>query len=157
MASKTAVIQWYLDREGKISYAKNKAERFGPDTYDSASAMLSALIAGYYLPYGTTLGSMSFLYQLDNVLLYEISRNEIQAGDIFISGFRRDYLTDQAFTGVALDFHRVIYCIESADGIVQSTNHGWSNRSVKWYRLTEPTVENYKMRKVRRGRRLFVK
>ncbi|XJS11069.1 peptidoglycan amidohydrolase family protein [Aerococcaceae bacterium WGS1372] len=157
MASRTAVIQWYLDREGKISYAKTEEERLGPDTYDSASAMFSALIAGYFLPYGTTLGTMSFLYQLDNVLLYEISRNEIQAGDIFIAGFRRDHLTENAYTGVALDFHRVIYCIESADGIVQSTNHGWPSRSVKWYRLTEPTIANNKPRRLRSGKRIFIK
>lgn len=157
MASRTAVIQWYLDHEGKVSYAKTKVERCGPHSYDSASAMFSALIAGCFLPYGTALGTMSLLYQLDNVLLYEISRNEIQAGDIFIAGFNRDHLTDYAYTGVALDFHRVIYCIESADGIIQTTNHGWSNRTVKWYRLVEPAFGNDQPRRLRRGKRIFVK
>lgn len=157
MASRTAVIQWYLDHEGKVTYAKSKVKRCGPDSYDSASAMFSALIAGRFLPYGSGLGSMSLLLQLDNVLLHEIKRNEIQAGDIFIAGFKRKHLSEYAYTGVALDFHNVIYCIEDADGIIRSTNHGWSSRSVKWYRLAEPIDTDFKPRKYISGKTVFVR
>lgn len=157
MASRTAVIQWYLDREGEVTYAQTKAKRCGPESYDSASAMFSALIAGRFLPYGSGLGSMSLLVQLENVLLHEIRRNEIQAGDIFIAGFNREHLSEHAYTGVALDFHHVIYCIEDANGITRATNHGWSNRSVRWYRLAEPIDTNFKPSQRISGKRVFVR
>lgn len=157
MTSRTAVIQWYLDHEGKVTYSSSKSERYGPESYDSASAMFSALIAGRFLPYGSGLGTMSVLLQLNNVLLHEISRNEIQAGDIFIAGFQRNHLTEYAYTGVALDFHNVIYCIESENGIRRTKNHGWSNRSVKWFRLAEPIYTDFEPSKLISRERIFVR
>lgn len=157
MTSRTAVIQWYLDHEGKVTYSSSRTKRCGPESYDSASAMFSALIAGRFLPYGTGLGTMSTLLQLNNVLLHEISRNEIQAGDIFIAGFNRHHLTENAYTGVALDFHNVIYCIESENGITRRNNHGWSNRSVKWFRLAEPIYTDFSPMSLISRKRIFVR
>lgn len=136
MTSRTALLMWYIDRRGRITYSST--ERCGPDSYDSASAMFSALIEGGFLPKGSKLGTMTLLYELKNVLLHEIPRHEIQRGDIFISGFEKGRLTEYAYCGAVLDYHHVIYCIESANGIVCGTNQGWSNRNVRWYRLSEP-------------------
>lgn len=157
MASRTAVVQWYLDHEGEVTYDQSKLKRCGPESYDSASAMFSALIAGRFLPYGSGLGSMSLLVQLENVLLHEIRRNDIQRGDVFIAGFQRNHLTKHAYTGVALDFHNVIYCIEDANGITRSKNHGWSNRSVKWYRLAEPIDTDFKPLQKKLRQHVFVR
>lgn len=153
MTSRKALIQWYLDREGKVSYSTEN--RTGPHSYDSASAIFSALIAGGFLAQGTALGSMSLLYQLDTVLLHQINRREIQAGDIFIAGFRGNELGNGAYSGIVLDNSEVIYCKQSANGIERARIRLWSPYRVRWYRLAEPYNTHFKPILHPQGKRIF--
>lgn len=153
MTSRKALIQWYLDREGIISYSS--VDRLGPNSYDSASAMFSALIAGNFLPARSALGSVSVLYQLDTVLLHEINRRDIQEGDIFIAGFKGDGLSEDAYCGVVLSWSEIIYCKESAGGIERARIYPWSPFRVRWYRLAEPFSANFKPIMHQHGNRIF--
>lgn len=137
MSSRTAMIQWYLDRVGQVTYSSQ--HRHGPDSYDSASALLNALVAGRFLSSKVVHADMSFILGLEDVLLYPISRFDVQAGDIFVAGLSMfGNLKESTYAGVILDGHEIVSCQERYDGIQQTSRKELPWLGVKYYRLREP-------------------
>lgn len=145
MTSRKALMQWYLDREGKVAYSHQEQERLGPESFDSSSALFSALIAGQFLPEGTALESVEFLYRLNGVMMQEISRMDIQEGDLFIRGFGLNgNLKANAYCGVVLSQRQLITCSEKTQGIGRLSAIWIVPTTVRWYRLMEPSVGKWR-------------
>lgn len=70
-------------RKGKVTYSMTL--RMGPRSYDCSSSVFFAMIAGGFLSAGS-MGNTETLFGMSGTKLKEISRGEVQRGDIFISG-----------------------------------------------------------------------
>ena len=143
MSSRTAMIQWYAERVGKVSYASDPMERFGPDAYDSASALLASLVAGKFLSDGCIHGDMSFILHLEGVLLHPINSSQVQAGDVFIADLSFfGHQRPTTYCGVFQDKIEVYVCSPEAQGIDQIARCELPRLRTRYYRLSEP-VNNF--------------
>lgn len=137
MSSRLAMIQWYIDREGKVTYSREN--KHGPESYDSASAMFSALNAGGFLAEEIKNGSLDYLVKLDQVLLHQIRYTDRQKGDIMITGFRfLRGLKENAYCGVLGNHDQIWTCCESLGGIGRISAMEVAKAGTRWYRLREP-------------------
>lgn len=138
-ASKQTVINWMLERVGKVFYSNQPDKRLGPDYYDESSAVFSALIAGGYLPQHHKIGYIKDLYALEGSLLIPINYLQVSLGDVFISGSRNCSSTNHA--GIAVNKFQIVHCSPKYQGMVKTwtlTNTGFP---VHWYRLAEPSED----------------
>lgn len=137
-ANKQAVIDWFQEREGQVTYSMTN--RTGPDSYDCSSAVFYALMAGGYLDDGTWPGTTESLYALEGSLLTPISRDEVQAGDLFVAGYKGSSLGAGGHTGLALSNSSIIHANYSDNGISTTPIEGYTSYSgmpTYWYRLNE--------------------
>lgn len=137
-ANKQAVIDWFKEREGKVTYSMTN--RLGPDSYDCSSAVFFALMEGGYLPDGTWPGTTESLYALEGSLLTPINRDEVQAGDVFVAGHKGFSLGSGGHTGLALSNSSIIHSNYSDNGISTTPIEGYTSYAgmpTYWYRLNE--------------------
>ncbi|WP_207871924.1 hypothetical protein DOK78_002554 [Enterococcus sp. DIV2402] len=131
------MIQWFKDREGKVTYSMTN--RLGPNSYDCSSAVYLSLIAGGFLPSGTGIGNTDSLYSLEGTLLTPISRSQVKRGDIFVAGVKGGSGGSGGHTGVFLDNATIIHCTSPKNGIATTPATGWmgdySGLPVYFYRL----------------------
>lgn len=155
MSSRTALIQWYLDREGKVIYSEDSP--LGPDSYNSAGALFSALVEGEFLSGRSDGASVDFLLNLDGVMVQRIPRLDIQAGDIFVHGFKLNgQIKDDATCGVVLNSRKLLACSAKLEGIGRTSTFFILPTSIRWYRLMEPSTHNWRPRKLKTGQGLYV-
>lgn len=138
MASRRKLIQWFKDHQGMVSYSRD--HRTGPDSFDGAGAMFSALIYADYLSKHCYVGTMAVLCQLEGSLLQPIQALEARRGDIFISKVQEGEGEGEGHTGVVYDRRRIIYCCREHDGIAVSRLMTWPGEVLSWYRLAEPVI-----------------
>jgi hypothetical protein len=136
MASIDKMIQWFKDREGKVTYSMTN--RYGPNSYDCSSAVYYSLIAGGFLPSGS-MGNTETLYGLEGSLLLPIKRAEVKKGDIFVAGIKGGSGGSDGHTGVFLSNDTIIHCTYPKNGIATTLATGWmgdySGLPVYYYRL----------------------
>lgn len=133
-----AVVEWFQEREGQTTYSM--VYRNGPSSYDCSSAVFSALISAGYLNEGHWLGTTETLYNYEGSLLTAISRDEVRAGDIFVSGIKGQSLGSGGHTGVALSNDQIIHSNYRDNGISTTAIEGYTssgNTPTYWYRLNE--------------------
>ena len=132
-----AMINWFKEREGNVTYSMSN--RLGPDSYDCSSAVFFALMAGGYIAEGTWPGTTESLFALEGTLLTAISREEVQEGDIFVAGVKGNSLGAGGHTGVALSNSSIIHANYSDNGISTTPIEGYTSYAgipTYWYRLT---------------------
>lgn len=128
-------IQWFKDREGKVTYSMDY--RNGPHSYDCSSAVYSALIKAGFLPSNTWLGNTETLFALEGKLLTPVKRSELKPGDIFVAGVKGRSLGEGGHTGVYIGNGKIIHCTYSRNGIAITPIDGYTGAGlpVYWYRL----------------------
>lgn len=129
------MIQWFKDREGKVTYSMDY--RNGPHSYDCSSAVYSALIAAGFLPANTWLGNTETLFALEGKLLTPVKRSELNPGDIFVAGVKGNSLGAGGHTGVYVGNGKIIHCTYSRNGIATTPIDGYTGDGlpVYWYRI----------------------
>ena len=125
------MIAWFKSREGKVGYSM--ARRNGPHSYDCSSAVFFAAKHAGILPSSQWIGSTLTLLSMAGRQLQEINRNQIQRGDIFVSGTTAGA---GGHTGVVLDRNRIIHCNWGSRGIATTKIAGWTGGPpVRWFRF----------------------
>lgn len=125
------MIAWFKSREGKVGYSM--ARRNGPHSYDCSSAVFFAAKHAGILPSSQWIGSTLTLLSMAGRQLQEINRNQIQRGDIFVSGTTAGA---GGHTGVVLDKNRIIHCNWGSRGIATTKIAGWTGGPpVRWFRF----------------------
>lgn len=121
MANLEKMIQWMIDRKGKVTYSMTA--RLGPTSYDCSSAVYLALINGGFLP-PSTMGNTDTLFEH----LEKTGWKPLQAaktgnypakkGDIFIWGTRGASSGASGHTGIFIDDQdQIIHCNYGSNGI----------------------------------------
>lgn len=116
MANTQAAINWFEQRQGRVTYSMGA--RLGPNSYDCSSAVYFALIAGSFLPAGS-MGNTDTLFGALESLGWTKTTTP-KRGDIFITGARGFSGGAAGHTGMFVDGSSVIHCNYGANGI--STN-----------------------------------
>lgn len=152
MASIDKMIQWFKDREGKVTYSMTN--RYGPNSYDCSSAVYYSLIAGGFLPSGS-MGNTETLYGLEGSLLLPIKRAEVKKGDIFVAGIKGGSGGSDGHTGVFLSNDTIIHCTYPKNGIATTPATGWmgdySGLPVYYYRLKGAITVNKPSNNIKAG------
>ena len=120
------VIEWFQQRQGRVSYSMDY--RNGPNSYDCSSAIYHALIYAGILPQGFRIGNT----ETEFVDLPKFGFQRIEAdvngyiptqrGDIFIWGKQGYTLGANGHTGIYLDNDNIIHCAYAYNGI-HTDNH----------------------------------
>lgn len=115
------VIDWFAQRQGRVSYSMNY--RNGPNSYDCSSSIYHALIYAGILPQGYRIGNT----ETEFVDLPKFGFQRIEAdingyiptqrGDIFIWGKQGQTLGANGHTGVFIDQNNIIHCAYGYNGI----------------------------------------
>lgn len=113
MANVDAMIRWYEDRLGKVTYSMEN--RYGPSSYDCSSSCYYALVAGGFLPSGSMGNTETLFGDLENAGWGTTASPK--RGDVFIWGVRGASGGAYGHTGVFYDETRIIHCNGSANGI----------------------------------------
>lgn len=139
MADKEKMIQWFQDRRGKVTYSMTN--RMGPNSYDCSSSVFFGLIAGGFLKQGT-MGNTETLFSYEGTLLTEISRSEVQRGDIFISGTKGTSSGSGGHTGVFLSNTEFIHCSYINNGIAVNSDDSYMGTRLthNFYRLKDTST-----------------
>ncbi|MFD1901212.1 peptidoglycan amidohydrolase family protein [Enterococcus termitis] len=125
------MIQWMVERQGKVSYSM--IERTGPNSYDCSSAVYFSLIAGEFLPVGT-MGNTDTLFSHLEKAGWELVKPDstgnypAKKGDIFIWGDRGFSGGANGHTGIFVDDKdSIIHCNYGYNGItVNNHDQIWS-------------------------------
>ena len=120
------VIEWFEQRQGRVSYSMNY--RNGPNSYDCSSAIYHALIYAGILPQGFRIGNTET--EFVDLPKFGFQRIEADAngyiptqrGDIFIWGKQGYTLGANGHTGIYLDNDNIIHCAYAYNGI-HTDNH----------------------------------
>ena len=128
------VIEWFQQRQGRVSYSMDY--RNGPNSYDCSSAIYHALIYAGILPAGFRIGNT----ETEFVDLPKFGFQRIEAdvngyiatqrGDIFIWGKQGYTLGANGHTGIYLDSDNIIHCAYAYKGIHTDEHDklaGWNN------------------------------
>lgn len=115
------VIDWFAQRQGRVSYSMNY--RNGPNSYDCSSAIYHALIYAGILPAGFRIGNT----ETEFVDLPKFGFQRIEAdingyiptqrGDIFIWGKQGYTNGADGHTGIFIDNNNIIHCAYGYNGI----------------------------------------
>ena len=115
------VIEWFAQRQGRVSYSMNY--RNGPSSYDCSSSIYHALIYAGILPQGFRIGNT----ETEFVDLPKFGFQRIEAdingyiptqrGDIFIWGKQGYTNGADGHTGVFIDNDNIIHCAYGYNGI----------------------------------------
>ena len=120
------VIEWFQQRQGRVSYSMDY--RNGPNSYDCSSAIYHALIYAGILPQGFRIGNTET--EFVDLPKFGFQRIEADAngyiptqrGDIFIWGKQGYTLGANGHTGIYLDSDNIIHCAYAYNGI-HTDNH----------------------------------
>lgn len=121
MPSIDAAIQWFKDREGKVTYSM--INRNGPDSWDCSSAVYHALIQGGFFPADMRIGNTDSLFRdLEANGWVQVQPNaegnyDTEHGDVFIWGKRGASSGNAGHTGGFVDGPDVIHCSGGYNGI----------------------------------------
>lgn len=136
MSNIQTTLNWMTSRQGRVTYSM--AYRNGPNSYDCSSAVFYALQAGgFTIPF---IGNTETLFSMRGGLLSPISRSDVRAGDIFVSGIPGGSSNAYGHTGFALNATQAIHCSSTFNGIGISSNADSSVRAyagapVYWFRV----------------------
>lgn len=107
MASTETAIHWMELRRGVVKYSM--ANRYGPDSYDSSSAVFYALQAGELLEVSNSVGNTNDLFNALNEDAGWTVQTEPRRGDVVLFG-RKGYASGYAGNaGIFIDTTRIIY------------------------------------------------
>lgn len=143
MADIEQAVQWFIARQGKVTYSMTY--RYGPSSYDCSSAVFTALkYAGFNI---TFIGNTETLFSLEGKLLQPISSSEKQRGDIFVSGVKGGSNNSYGHTGILLSPTQAIHCSSVFNGIGVSSSadsaiQAYAGAPVYWYRVIGSTSTN---------------
>ena len=120
------VIEWFQQRQGRVSYSMDY--RNGPNSYDCSSAIYHALIYAGILPAGFRIGNTET--EFVDLPKFGFQRIEADAngyiptqrGDIFIWGKQGYTNGADGHTGIYLDNDNIIHCSYGYRGI-HTDNH----------------------------------
>lgn len=121
-------IQWFQERQGRVSYSM--ANRNGAGSYDCSSAIYHSLIYAGILPQGFRIGNTETMFvDLPKFGFQRIEADgngyiPTQRGDIFIWGKQGQTNGAGGHTGVYLDNDNIIHCSYGYNGI-HTDNHDW--------------------------------
>lgn len=121
MPSIDSSIQWFRDRQGKVTYSMTS--RNGPSSFDCSSAVYYALIQGGFFPGSMRIGNTDSLYgDLERNGWTQLQPNaqgnfDTQKGDIFLWGKRGASGGGAGHTGMFTDANNVIHCAYGYNGI----------------------------------------
>ena len=115
------VIEWFAQRQGRVSYSMNY--RNGPSSYDCSSSIYHALIYAGILPQGFRIGNTET--EFIDLPKFGFQRIEADAngfiptqrGDIFIWGKQGQTLGANGHTGIFIDQNNIIHCAYAYSGI----------------------------------------
>ena len=121
-------IEWFQQRQGKVSYSM--INRNGPNSYDCSSAIYHSLIYAGILPQGFRIGNTETMFvDLPKFGFQRIEADSngyipTQRGDIFIWG-KQGYTSGAGgHTGYFKDNDNIIHCAYAYNGI-HTDNHDW--------------------------------
>ncbi len=137
MADIQTALNWMESRRGRVTYSM--AYRNGPNSYDCSSAVFYALRAAGF-PHTSFIGNTETLFTLRGKLLQPITRADIRAGDVFVSGVPGGSSNAYGHTGFALNTTQAIHCSSVFNGIGISSNadssvRAYSGAPVYWFRV----------------------
>lgn len=122
------VIEWFQQRQGRVSYSMDY--RNGPNSYDCSSSIYHALIYAGILPQGLRIGNTETMFiDLPKFGFQRIEADAngyipTQRGDIFIWGKQGQTSGAGGHTGIYLDSDNIIHCSYGYNGI-HTDNHDW--------------------------------
>ncbi|MET4548293.1 peptidoglycan amidohydrolase family protein [Lactococcus lactis] len=122
MSSIENMIAWMQARKGKFTYSMTS--RMGANSYDCSSSVFFSMVAGGFLSAGS-MGNTETLFGMSGTKLKEISRGEVQRGDIFISGTPGGSAGSDGHTGIFLSNGSFIHCSYAHNGIEVDTNDSY--------------------------------
>lgn len=137
------VMEWmFTARDKKMTYNMG-AGRNSATQADCSSAVYRALIHGGFLNKDTWVGNTETLFQMGakGTVMYEISENERQYGDIFVAGTPGGSMGAAGHTGFILNPHEdtIIHMTYGKNGVAVTPRKGYMGDSrglpVKYYRL----------------------
>ena len=124
MASVEKMIDFAISKVNRVSYSIAYPARLGPSFYDCSSFVYYSLIAGGFLPKGTSISNTEGLFRLNGQALREIySFDKVRRGDIFIRGYEGYSAGGYGHTGIFLDQKRIIHCNFSYGSV--TINESW--------------------------------
>lgn len=121
-------IEWFQQRQGKVSYSM--VNRNGWASYDCSSAIYHSLIYAGILPQGFRIGNTETMFvDLPKFGFQRIEADAngfipTQRGDIFIWGKQGQTSGAGGHTGIYLDSDNIIHCSYGYNGI-HTDNHDW--------------------------------
>lgn len=119
MVELETALQWFYQREGKVSHSI--AKRNGLDSYDSSSAVYYALLAADLLPTNTAIGNTDTLFADLEANGWEETSTP-QRGCIFIWGRRGASSGEAGHTGLFVDSTQIIHC-NKTDNTIAVTSY----------------------------------
>ena len=128
-----AVVNWFRNRVGKVTYSMDLKKRLGPSSYDCSSAVFNALKAGGFISQDTWPGNTETLFSMEGGLLIPIKRSEARFGDIFVAGVKGQSLNQYGHTGVFVGPEKIIHCTFAFNGIVETPLEGYYGNGLPLY------------------------
>lgn len=111
MPSIEKMLAYAKSKHHKVKYSMAYPARLGPAYMDCSSYVYYSLIAGGFLPQGSTIGNTETLYKLNGTVLIEIfDYEDIKPGDIFIRGTEGKSGGAAGHTGIFLKKGEIIHC-----------------------------------------------
>lgn len=137
MADINLALQWMLDNRARgMRYSMDL--RMSANYSDCSSAVLRALKhAGFPVPW---IGNTDAMFGWRGTLFTPITRTDIRAGDVFISGIPGGSANAYGHTGFALNATEAIHSTSVVNGIRISSNadsavRAYSGAPVYWFRV----------------------
>ena len=136
-------LEWMFNaRDRRMTYNMG-AGRNSSTQADCSSAVYRSLIYGGFLSKNAWVGNTETLFQLgaEGKVMYEIKENELQYGDIFVSGRPGGSAGAAGHTGFILNPHNdtIIHMTYSKNGVAVTPRKGYMGDSrglpVRYYRL----------------------
>ena len=121
-------IEWFQQRQGKVSYSM--INRNGPSSWDCSSAVYHSLIYAGILPQGFRIGNTETMFvDLPKFGFQRIEADSngyipTQRGDIFIWGKQGYTSGANGHCGIYKDSDNIIHCNYAYNGI-HTDNHDW--------------------------------
>jgi hypothetical protein len=136
-------LEWMFNaKNSKMTYNMG-AGRTSSTQADCSSAVYRSLIYGGFLSKDAWVGNTETLFQMgaNGSIMYEVSENELQYGDIFVSGRPGGSAGAAGHTGFILNPHEdtIIHMTYSKNGVAVTPRKGYMGDSrglpVRYYRL----------------------
>ncbi len=136
-------LEWMFNARDKGMTYNMGAGRNSATQADCSSAVYRSLIYGGFLSKNAWVGNTETLFQMGakGSVMYEVSANELQYGDIFVSGTPGASAGAAGHTGFILNPHEdtIIHMTYSKNGVAVTPRKGYMGDSrglpVRYYRL----------------------